>query len=316
MTTDESGSTPDNLLPDEAFALLGHETRMEVIQLLGSVDGQLSFSELRTRAGHDDPGNFRYHLNKLTGHFVRKTDEGYELGQPGVRVVEAILSGAVTEAPEMGPTKMSGSSCDLCGAPVEMSYQEEWIGLSCTECEGFYGQSGDPLPEEMETGYIGGLTLPPAGVAGREPEELISVGWTWNALEWMVGGNGICPRCSAKIDTSIQVCEDHHVDGSLCERCDTRHAVQYASSCSNCLYAGEGAAVFDLLNNTDFLEFLTSHNLNPITGTSGVYKAMIEYEEDVLSLEPFEARFTWTIDSETLTLTVTDELEVVNAERD
>jgi hypothetical protein len=41
----------------------------------------------------------------------------------------------------------------------------------------------------------------------------------------------------------------------------------------------------------------------------------ISYDEDVLGTEPFEARFTFTIDEDTITLTVDESLEVADIKR-
>lgn len=61
----------------EAFALLGDETRVAMIEALvdesrTSLDNpRLSVSDLRERIGRPDSGQFNYHLDKLVGHFVR-----------------------------------------------------------------------------------------------------------------------------------------------------------------------------------------------------------------------------------------------------
>lgn len=36
----------------------------------------MRFSELRERVNVDDPGRLNYHLNELTTHFVRRTEDG------------------------------------------------------------------------------------------------------------------------------------------------------------------------------------------------------------------------------------------------
>lgn len=99
MPSDAGSGEPTTLSPDEAFAVLGDDTRLQILQMLGAADEPLAFSELFDRIEYHDSSNFGYHLDKLVDHFVRKTDEGYALRQAGRRVVEAILSGAVTDDP-------------------------------------------------------------------------------------------------------------------------------------------------------------------------------------------------------------------------
>lgn len=190
--------------------------------------------------------------------------------------------------------------------------------MSCTECAGVYGESSadrDVLPvERMGDGYLGGLSLPPAGVKGRTPEGVLKAAETWGALQRLGMARGICPRCSAPMDQFIRVCEDHDASEGLCGECDYRHAVQIDNSCPNCPYAGEGMAVVGLEANTDLLAFLTSHGLNPLAPTPDAYRVAVGYDEEILSTDPFEARFTWTVDGDTLALTVDDDLNVVEVE--
>ena len=71
------------LSPEEAFSVLGNRARLEILQTLGEADDTLAYSELFARMEYDDSGNFSYHLDKLVGHFVAKTDAGYVLRRPG-----------------------------------------------------------------------------------------------------------------------------------------------------------------------------------------------------------------------------------------
>jgi hypothetical protein len=45
------------------------------------------------------------------------------------------------------------------------------------------------------------------------------------------------------------------------------------------------------------------------------YAALMDYDEEVTSVDPFDAAFTFEIDGETLTLAVDDELNVVDVTR-
>lgn len=309
MTTGDTGSEPSTLAPDDAFAVLGEETRLSILQSLGEADGPLAFGELRDRVGYDTAGNFSYHLDRLAGHFVEKTDDGYALRQAGRRVVEAILSGAVTEAPVLAPTQID-QCCQYCGAPVEASFQEERVIVTCTGCAGAYGDSVGTVGRPI----LGALPLPPAGVQGRTVGEILQAAYTWGGLDVMAVAGDVCPRCGATVDTSVRLCETHEADDSLCEACDRRFAVTLAIECTNCIYDERGAFGVALLANTELLAFITTHGVNPITPSSlSTWGAVIgDYDEEVLSTDPFEARFTFTIDDDALTLTVDDNLSVVD----
>ena len=119
----ETGEETDSLRlsPGEAFSVLGNEARLEILRTLGASDGPLTYAELYERVEYDDPSNFSYHLNKLVGHFVRKTDHGYYLYDAGRRVVEAVVSGAVSDSTVVEPTEAE-KDCPFCGAPVAVGF--------------------------------------------------------------------------------------------------------------------------------------------------------------------------------------------------
>lgn len=95
-------STPGDadLAPSEAFQTLASEVRVAVLVALLRAerdgDGPRSFSELQERVGSESSAGFAYHLRQLSGHFVRKTTEGYELTPAGRRAARAVLTGAFT----------------------------------------------------------------------------------------------------------------------------------------------------------------------------------------------------------------------------
>jgi DNA-binding transcriptional ArsR family regulator len=294
--------------PDEAFATLGNETRMAILGALGDSGGPLSFSELHDRVEVADSGQFNYHLDRLVDHFVRRSDEGYELQRAGERVAEAVLSGAVTEAPVLEPTEVD-QSCQYCGAPVGVQYREEEVTLFCTECPGIYGEQVGP----EDRGLIGTLFLPPAGVEGRTATELVQVAHVWGGLAMISAASCVCPVCSAAIERSVRVCEDHARTDEVCESCGGRYAVGVRVRCTNCIYDRAGAFGAALLANLDLLQFMTAHGINPVDQSSrSVVGAAMDYEEEVVSTEPFEARFTYTVGGDAITLTVDDDLSVVD----
>ena len=311
------GNGETTLSPDDAFALLGNETRVAILRALGEADEPLSFSALHDRSDVRDSGQFNYHLEKLVGHFVRKDDDGYTLRRTGRRVVEAVLSGAVTETPSLERTPVD-EYCEYCGAPIEVTWQHGSVRMYCTECAGTYGRAYDegrgvPAGE----GYLGRLPLPPAGVRDRTPEEVLRAAWTWGNLEIFAMASGICPRCSATVETSVRVCEDHDASDGLCPSCESVYAVAANVSCTNCIFVSGGGAVIALVANTDLLTFVTEHGLNPVAPESirvlnGVHG---DYDEEILQRDPLRARFTFHIDDDSLALTVDENLAVVDVER-
>lgn len=193
----------------DAFKLLSNEARLAILLALWEDrdslrnDNSVPFTELYERVGVSDSGNFTYHLDQLRGHFVKQTDDGYELRRAGYRVVEAVLSGAVVDAPILERTRVD-EPCYYCGAPsIEVSYREGAIGMYCPECRGTYAESTDteekqPPSEQQRLGY---MHLPPPGIESRTPREVLRASFIWLVGELGMAVNGVCPRCAAQSRT-------------------------------------------------------------------------------------------------------------------
>lgn len=310
MSTDASDSA--TLPPDDAFSVLGNRTRMNIVRALADAGQPLPFSDLRERVGVSDSGQFNYHLDQLTGHFLEQRDEGYVLTRAGERVIEAVLSGAVTQAPELGPS-LTGDSCQFCGGPVGVTYGEEQVTVYCTACTGVYGAAIGP----ENHGHLGTLFLPPAGVKDRSPAELLQAARIWGGLATMAAVSGVWPRCSAPIEDSVDVCEDHDPTDGDCEQCHSRYAASVRFECTNCSYEQSGAFGVQLLTHTALLGFLTDHGINPVIPSSHAAIGVVtSYREEIVSAEPFEARFTFSADEDALTVTVDDDFSVVEVTAD
>lgn len=314
MTTDP-GDEREELAPEQAFAVLGNQTRIRILHTLGTADGSLSFSELRDRVGLRQGEQFNYHLSKLVGHFVEKTDAGYALRQPGQRVIEAVLSGAITEDPSVDPTPVDWWSCPYCGGEVEVRYRGELLERSCTECPALFREGNRPAaPAQLQDrGNLGALRLPPAGVTGRSADELLAAATTWGYGQWLLGAKGVCPRCAARVDHSITICEDHDEGEGFCTRCGDRYAVTFQADCTNCpLHLGSPISMY-LGASPALLSFGLDHGMDPLTDP---WDWGWEYDEEVLSTDPFRGRFSFIIDDDALTVTVDEDLEVVEVERE
>lgn len=301
------------LTPDEAFARLGNETRVEILQQLGTAAEPLQFSELYDRTDVDDSGQFNYHLTKLVGQFVSKSEEGYTLSRMGRRVVEAVLSGAVTDTPALERTEID-EPCEYCGAPIEVSWNEGSVRMFCTECAGQYGRAYDGgTGTDAPTGYLGRLPLPPAGVRDRSPSEVLHAARIAGTLEVYALSEGLCPRCSGTIEQTVSVCEDHTTGETLCENCQSRYATGVSFTCTNCIYKAGGGGGLALLTADAFIELLVDHGLNPVgvDSMTAVNRAHQNYDETVLSTDPLRVEYTFRIDGDSLSLTVDDSLNII-----
>lgn len=300
--------------PDEAFRLLGNETRIEIMRVLGKARGPMSFTELRTTVGIRQGGQFNYHLDKLVGHFVEKTDEGYALRTAGRRVVEAVLSGAVTEAPVLEPAIIP-YECLLCGAPIKLSYRAGRVELYCTECPGQYAPSVKDRESRFreEAGVLGGYPLPPAAIADRSRMEVLAAASLWQHTALLADANGMCPACGARVDRTVTVCESHDRSDGLCPSCAKRHAIQVSGECRNCPHAYAGMAVNYLATTLPLRRFIADQGIDPIVEG---YRWGWDYEEEVLATDPLRARLTFACEGARITVTVDENLEFTAIDRE
>ena len=312
---DITGST---LAPEEAFGALGNGIRIDILRILGDAETSLPFSDLRTEVGVDDPGRFNYHLNQLSGHFVEQDDAGYRLKRPGERAIEAVLSGAVTETPVIERTQIDWA-CHFChSTPIEMEYRDGQIGVYCTDCPGMYGGIDDieadvPPSERNRLWYA---WLPPAGIKGRSPEEVLYASARWTMAEIVTSTSGICPSCSAPLGDGVDVCINHDTADGLCSACDRRFAVLYWMGCTNCVFDSAISLGTALVANLELRSFMIEHGLDPVAPKSPDFRRMIhQFDEEVRSTDPLEARITYHVDDHSIALTVDESLNVVDVAR-
>lgn len=310
-----SGDRP-TLSPEEAFDVLGSEKRLEILRTLVEAGRPLTFSALLERVSTRDSGQFNYHLDKLKGHFIMKAEDGYVVREEGRRVIQAVLSGAITEHPVLQPTPID-EPCPHCDDRPVVAFHQGRVEQYCHGCTGHYDHeaTSDELIGSRQFGYLGSYSLPPAGLRGRTANEVQQAALTWGTLEYLALASGLCPRCSAALARSADICEGHEATSELCDQCGNRHVVQFQTRCSNCFFEQDGAFALALMANSDVLEFLLTHGINPVKPQS--YEefdaALMDYGEEVRSVDPLDASFTFTVDGDSLTLTVSDEHSVTDA---
>jgi len=312
MTTDGELDEQSSLSPEEAFDVLGDETRLQILEALAEADGPLAYSELFDRIDYDDTSNFTYHLEKLVGHFVRKTEEGYAPRLAGRRVVEAIFSGVVTDAPVVERTDVD-MSCMYCGSQTEMAYYDEVAMIYCRECEGRIGKRGPveqwPISDSDIVGYV---SIPPAGVYDRTPTEILDAAGIWTLAGVQSIVRGVCPRCSATIDRSARVCENHDTADEFCNRCNHQFGVSVEVQCTNCPFKTRSPYPTHALGTIELMAFMTEHDIDPFVSDAFHLR---ECTEEFLSIDPLRARYTFTAGGASLELTVDEELMVVDMAR-
>ncbi|WP_331235422.1 DUF7351 domain-containing protein [Natronorarus salvus] len=281
--TDQVADDRD-LSPEAAFALLGDETRITTIRVLGDAGGgPLTFSELRERVGARDSGRFNYHLGKLVGTFLRRVEGGYELTYAGHRIVGAILSGEYTQHAS-GETFVIDSACYRCGEPLSATYEDERVTIRCPDCDDQRASFG----------------FPPGGFEGRSIEELTRAfdDWVMGVLRMISAG--ICFNCAGKM-TGTLTDESPYLDDD--------EAVGVEFTCDRC---GDNATLSVnsfLLFEPAVVAFHYDHGID----VDEVDTWNVSFHDDgveVLSDDPWRVRSTLSLDSDSLSILVDEELSV------
>ena len=172
--------------PDEVFAALSNETRVGILQALQEADDrEATFSTLRAAVGMDDPGQFNYHLSKLTGRFVRKTDDGYQLTQAGKQMAGALASGAYTIEGRFDPLTLD-SPCRACGGEQTLHYEDEAVRVECASCPA-----------------MSAFAVPPAVFADCEREDIPTIASRYLRATMNLQYNGFCSYCNGRIEPRV-----------------------------------------------------------------------------------------------------------------
>jgi len=317
----------------DAFSILGHETRLAILLALWDAyepwdaETTVPFSELRERVGRPDSGQFNYHLEKLTGQFIRRTEEGYELRRAGHRLVRTIIAGAGIEDPVIDRTDIDRTGvervCPLCGAPTAITYRDEVLFWVCTGCDGRFG-TRDGVP----AGTLAGADLDPAGFTDRSPDALLEAAFVRGALGLRSALEGVCEACSGPMEGRLVACEDHATEG-MCPTCERRSAVmarflcpvcknhqEYVPSCSWLLMDHPGVVAFchdhavPLRSGGDVSRGFPREDTTPLRPR---YRALDPEEEighEIVSTDPPRVRVRVRREGAELALTLEEDLTV------
>ena len=274
--------------PEKAFAAVGDETRIEILRALAQdLNDPVSFSELRDRVGVRDSGQFNYHLGKLQGRFVRKTDEGYTTTYAGRHLYGAILAGTYTESGAIEPIELD-DSCPMCGEPVAVRYEEERVHISCTECDEFRNE----------------FSMPPGVVDGRDRDALPETFDRWLRLNVDRIVSGFCAACEGPTTPSFDRIDDELAVVYECERCGDH------------LQADPAGVV---LSHPAVVSFYYDHGIDvrrePLWRLLGPNYGELKDLTRVVEEDPLRVRISFERDGDRLDLVLDETAEVVEVDR-
>jgi hypothetical protein len=307
--TEHDGS--DAVSPEEAFALLGNDTRVGILRALwerfesGRADNALPYSELFKQVDIEDSGNFSYHLEKLTGPFVRQTDGGYELKQTGINVVRAVVAGTVTVDPSLGPTRVD-VDCPICDAPVEIVYADEFMNVYCTGCEGRSRWNDQP-------GHLFGALVPPVGVDQHSVAEAFRAAVTYSLYETAIFHEGVCPHCLGPVDTTVDACVDHEPEETgRCPNCDRRNLADVWMVCATCKRSVPPPASLVVLGEPTVTAFYHDHGVEHRFATWETVARSYRVRATLVAADPLRIELAVPAEDDELRLVLDDDANVVD----
>ena len=285
---DQEASAVDRRTPAEAFGLLDNEMRLSILEVLSDASGPLSFSELRERVGERDSGKFNYHLGKLAGHFVRRTESGYELTLAGDQIVGALLAGTYTADVSLDPIDID-SECPSCGGgPLVAAYSGEHVEVRCTDCESWYNR----------------FTFPPGTVEQFDREELPDAFDRWLRTTFQRIVAGFCLTCSGRMVGQLELAEGRPEGAQATFHCDR---------CGDTATASPSMALFF---HPAVMGFYHDHGIDVTrTPTWEVSTRQDELDTELVSEYPVTVRVTVRIDDEILEATIDELAQVTTVDR-
>ena len=276
--------------PADAFALVGNETRLGILEALWRADDEpVRFSALNDAVGMRDSAQFNYHLGKLTDQYVRKTEDGYELRNAGAKIVRAVLAGSFNEHPELDSFVID-DGCTRCDEPLVASYEDEMLALDCPNCGRAHGE----------------YSFPPGGLHDRTNEEVLDAFDQRVRHLHCLAKDGVCPECSGRMRTELSK------EGECCLGVGLR-ADHVCEQCDHSLCSAIGLS---LLDRSPVVAFYRDHGID--LGTTPYWQLDWCVSDDhttVRSTDPWELEIDVALGDERLRATLDEDLALVETRR-
>lgn len=303
----------------DAFKRIGDETRLAILLALWEAyepfadDHALSFSELLEQVDYDTSGNFSYHLQKLEGHFVTSTPDGYRLKQAGHRLIRTVIAGTGLTDTALAPTEID-TDCVICGDSLAITYEDEHLYTVCDGCGGKFDPDGDRPP-----GTVMEFAFEPAGLSRSSAEDIFAASVFHAMQKFTMQMGGLCPDCAGPVDGSIHVCEAHDPE-DVCPNCGRRDRIKARWICTVCKNAGHGPPGANLVLHPRVVAFYADrgfeigYNTTDFETIVRILGAMSDHEQELVSMDPLRVRVTIRYGGDELRLVVDDSMHVVDVE--
>ncbi len=277
----------------DAITSLGNSQRLQILLALGEVEREhherrhtKTFTELYEAVDIDSSSQFSYHLNQLVGQFVSETPDGYRLTYSGTKIVRVIRSGVYESTSAFDDREISGA-CLFCDETTLLATLDvDQFRIRCTSCDAI-----------LITDFC-----PQSQTRDRTTTEIIESYCyrIWSMYIQLRGG--ICPECFGPVDTVV---DQYEHDESV--------QYIYNSSCRECQFLVSMPIEVPVAFHPAVLSLFWEHGISVLDVPLWELYEYITSDVivmEIVSDEPFEARFTVTLNDESLTLRMDDTVTV------
>ena len=296
-----SKNRPRTLTPDEAFKIIGNQTRLTILDALWGPNkqGSMAFAELRKAIGMRDGSQFNFHLKKLVdGGFVEKAGDMYKIRQAGARVICTLRTGYLTDDPEIEPFETTGR-CYACDAPLDARYTDGMFFVECSSCGKLHSRGW----------------FPPNALIGRTSEEALLAGERAMTASITLSVAGICSVCNGPTvrtlsrDWSDVPVRSQYLDE---ERDEALRAWYVCNHCGAWVTLTPGDSVVD---HPAIVELYSDHEIDILSRPRWELPWTIDPSVlEVVSEDPFRIRLTVALENEKRVLTLDEAFDVVSVE--
>jgi len=287
--------------PETVFTALSDSNRVEILQALWESDETATFSELREAVGTRDSGKFNYHLDKLVGEFVTRTDAGYELTQAGKQINGAIEAGAYTVTATIEPIELP-TPCPVCGGSRTLSYADETVSVDCDSC-----------------GTVAEFGVPPSVFADCDREAIPEIAGRYLRTTFRKVTSGFCPFCDGPVEPTVrpisEVLDSHLEDteDDLPVQTDDMPHVEY--DCRRCGATPTGGLGLVCLDHPAVVSFYYDRGVDIRTESIWSVVGCPPDRQSIRTTDPLVAAVTYTADEDSITVVVDETLDTVAIER-
>lgn len=300
MPTEDGDSGGIDSASENPLALVGNEIRAAIIRVFGDARLEqrsrptLSFSEIRSAIDEDvRSSQFNYHLQKLVGNFLEKTESGYRLRPEGHALYKRIAAGTFNRR-EAPPTLDAGFECHHCDTDVEARFDDGLARIQCPDCGYLYEVA----------------TIPPGAVTTEEGHLELDQVAMYAQQEHLAVARGVCPTCGSSLTSALMDPEETPFESG------SRDTIAVYRSCTHCTeerYLSVGEV---LLADTELVAFCQTHGDDVLDMPLWeVEFAATDRWVTVEETEPWRVALTVSYNDATLRIVVDEGLDVVSRTR-